>query len=180
LLARDQTRLERKHAEADERARAIEAQTQQLSQHAEELHEQERAVADRRLEIDHHLVEMRDWYRRKLRELAGIPLTPDGVTEAPLTILPLPATPDAQEVTTEEGDVGIIPTMRSILSLGGAVEQGDQKLGQVLRDSSTMTRSPRCSPRPGGNAGRCGRCCSPAASSRFISSPSSKRATSRA
>ena len=133
LLARDQTRLERKQAQADERAREIEVQSQQLSQHAEELQEQERAVADRRLEIDQHLVDMRDWYRRKLRELAGIPLMPDTVGETP-TILPLPAHAEAREVTTEDGEAAIIPTERRILPLGAGADQGDHKLGQVLSD----------------------------------------------
>jgi hypothetical protein len=57
------------------------------------------------------------------------------------TILP---GPPVNETTTEDGEVGIVPTGRSILSLSGAVDQGDQKLGDVLRqaqliDADTLT-----------------------------------------
>ena len=134
LLARDETRLERRQAQADERARAMDAQSQRLAEHAEELQEQERAVADRRLEMDSHLVDMREWYRRKLRELAGIPLVPDSLGETDAAILPLPEAPADSVPTGEDGEPGIVPTGRSILSIGGAVDQGDQKLGQVLGD----------------------------------------------
>ena len=37
---------------------------------AEQLQEQRRVVAERRQEVDRHLADMREWYRRKLRELA--------------------------------------------------------------------------------------------------------------
>jgi hypothetical protein len=138
LLARDETRLERRQAQVDEKARTIEAETQRLAHHAEELQEQEREVADRREEVDRHLVEMREWYRRKLRDLAGMPLVPDTIRfdrePAILSVSP----PAASEPTTEETDAGIVPTGRSILSLSGAVDQGDQKLGQVLREAQLV------------------------------------------
>jgi hypothetical protein len=149
LLARDETRLERRQAQVDEKARTIEVETQRLAQHAEELQEQEREVADRREEVDRHLVDMREWYRRKLRDLAGIPLVPDMLKfDAEPTILSTRSqesgvrgqesvglTPDSCLLTPDEG---IVPTGRSILSLSGAVDQGDQKLGQVLREAQLV------------------------------------------
>jgi chromosome segregation ATPase len=135
LLSRDSTRLERKQAQVDERAKEMEAQSQRLAEHAEELQEQERDVADRRNEMDRHLVDMREWYRRKLRELAGIPLVPNAPpTEAP----------EQPSLGARPEEDGIIPIGRSILSITGSGDQGDQKLGEVLRasqliDNDTLT-----------------------------------------
>jgi chromosome segregation ATPase len=144
LLSRDETRLERRQAQVDERAKEMEAESQRLAQQAVELQEQERDVADRRQEMDRHLVDMREWYRRKLRELAGIPLVPDSAkSDAEPTILAVRANAEGS-ATTDDGEPGIVPTMRSILSITGAVDQGDQKLGEVLRaaqlvDADTLT-----------------------------------------
>ncbi len=147
LLAHDETRLERRQAQVDEKARTIEVETQRLAQHAEELQEQEREVADRREEVDHHLVEMREWYRRKLRELAGIPLVPDtlkfGDQESEVRSQESEVRNQESEVRNQESDglapdEGIVPTGRSILSLSGAVDQGDQKLGEVMREAQLV------------------------------------------
>lgn len=148
VLARGETRLERKQAQVEEKARTIEAQSQQLVQHAEQLHEQERDVADRREEIDRHLVDMREWYRHKLRDLAGMPLVPDTLR------FDSNQRPEVRSQESGDGDQGaaegtesgalvpdeegIVPTGRSILSLAGAVDQGDQKLGQVLREAQLV------------------------------------------
>jgi hypothetical protein len=133
VLARGATRLERKEAQVDERAREMDAKSEQLAQQAVQLEEQEREVADRREEMDRHLVDMRQWYRQKLRELAGIPLIPDTLkftaAEPPL--------PSPSHVAVE-GEDGIVPTGRNILSITGAVDAGDQKLGQVLRASQLI------------------------------------------
>jgi hypothetical protein len=152
LLSRDETRLERRQAQADDRVKEMEAESQRLAQQAVELQEQERDVADRRQEMDRHLVDMREWYRRKLRELAGIPLVPlvpklqlgnEGNADAEPTILPVRVNAE-HPATTADGEPGIVPTVRSILSISGAVDQGDQQLGQVLRgaqliDADTLT-----------------------------------------
>jgi DNA repair exonuclease SbcCD ATPase subunit len=133
-MSRDETRLARKNAQADERVKAIEEQSQRLVKQAEVLHGQERDVAERRHEMDRHLGDMREWYRKKLRELAGIPLVPPVVgTDVEPTILPAPIVPAVEE-TSEDGESGIVPTGRSILSIASAVDAGDAKLGQVLRD----------------------------------------------
>ena len=144
LLARDETRLERRQAQVDEKARTIEAETQRLALHAEELQEQQREVADRREEVDRHLVEMREWYRRKLRDLAGIPLVPDTLrfgAEPAILSTGQQAADSRQQTADESGsdaDEGIVPTGRSILSLSGAVDKGDEKLGQVLREAQLV------------------------------------------
>jgi hypothetical protein len=158
LLSRDETLLERRQAQVNERAEAMEAESQRLARQAVELEEQERDVADRRQEMDRHLVDMREWYRRKLREVAGIPLIPDlasltlsplargegraSEADSPVLMFPspvaepdekaVPANAESQAASAGE-EPGIVPTARSILSFIGAVDQGDQQLGQVLR-----------------------------------------------
>lgn len=137
LLSRDETRLERKQAQVNERVKEMEAESQRLAQQAVELQEQERDVADRRQEMDRHLVDMREWYRRKLRELAGIPLVADTVQrDAEPTILPVRV--NVESPAPADDETGIVPTTRSILSITGAVDQGDQKLGQVLRTAQLI------------------------------------------
>ncbi len=143
LLARDETRLERREAKTEERARAIEAESARLAQQAEVLQEQERDVADRRDEMDRHLGDMRDWYRKKLRELAGIPLVPlssPSGTEAggegePVSI-PMP--PPVATGNSTDDEAGIVPTERSILSIADAAEPGDRQLGQTLREAQLI------------------------------------------
>ena len=134
LLSRDETRLGRKQADVDERAKGDGGRvaTARATRGVEFVQEQEREVADRRQEMDRHLVDMREWYRRKLRELAGIPLVPDTTkSNVEPTILPVPNLGDAAED-------GIVPTGRSILSIAGAADQGDQKLGEILRTSQLI------------------------------------------
>src|SRR5262245_7781803 len=77
-LAQGEDRLERRLAEVEERSRQIDAASQQLAQKAEELEEQEHQVVERRQEVDRHLSDMREWYRRKIRELSGIDQDPAG------------------------------------------------------------------------------------------------------
>jgi chromosome segregation ATPase len=114
-LAHDENRLELRQAEVSQAARAVDDTTARLAEQAEQLHDQERAVAVQRGEMDRHLVDMRDWYRRKLRELVTGPAGP-------------PTTP---------GD-------RDILALTGDVDPGDRRLGDLLTslglvDSETLT-----------------------------------------
>lgn len=71
-LAHGETRLERKRAEVDAQVRAVDETSQRLVRQAEELQQQEKLVTKRRGEVERHLEDMRQWYRHKLRELAGI------------------------------------------------------------------------------------------------------------
>jgi hypothetical protein len=118
-LSHDETRLERKQAQVDEAVRAVDATSARLAKQAEQLQEQEREVAVRRDEVDRHLADMREWYRRKLRELAAGTLAagPAQIAEQPPP---------------------------SILAITDAVDPGDQHLGDLLRslelvDAETLT-----------------------------------------
>src|SRR5262249_28671430 len=84
-----------------------------------------RAVAERRQEMERHLADMREWYRKKLRELArgGEDIEPpaEGAETVPLA-----------EVRPD------------ILALTAEVEPGDRQLGELLRslelvDADTLT-----------------------------------------
>jgi chromosome segregation ATPase len=110
VLARDETRLEQRQAQVAEQARQLGADTVRLAQQAEQLQEKEREVAEKRSEMDRHLSDMRVWYRRKLRELAGIREPEDAEAEA-----------------AETGP------RRDILSLTGDVDPIDRKLGDLMR-----------------------------------------------
>lgn len=139
-LAHDETKLERRQAQVDEAARAIDETSARLARQAEQLHEQEFEVAFRRDEVDRHLVDMREWYRRKLRELAAGRAMGDAMAD--------PSAPasqrhdDVASSTTALQEPAQPP--RDILTLTGEVDVGDRRLGELLRslelvDADTLT-----------------------------------------
>jgi chromosome segregation ATPase len=128
LMAHDETRLEQRHAEVVEQARQLGADTARLAMQADDLEAKARAVAGKRADMDRHLGEMREWYRRKLRELAGIPSQDTDGPAAPVN-----------ENEPETEDAG-----RDILSLTGDVDPIDRKLGDLMTgleliDDETLT-----------------------------------------
>jgi chromosome segregation ATPase len=70
-VGRGESVIDGKRADLDDYARKAEEQARDLDRRERELHEARRAVAVERGELDRHLGDMRDWYKRKLRELAG-------------------------------------------------------------------------------------------------------------
>jgi hypothetical protein len=122
----DGTRLERRASEVSEQAQRVADTSARLAEQAEQLQHKERLVTERRGEVDRHLIDMREWYRRKMRELAGLENDP---VEAP-----------RDEETAHPGEA----TERGILSLTGEVDPGDRQLGDLLRsleliDGDTLT-----------------------------------------
>jgi chromosome segregation ATPase len=118
LLGRGEKGLENKHAKVEAQARKLDSAAQELAREAEVLEVQQRTVAEQRHEMDRHFVELRDWYRGKLRELAGIPLR-------------LEAEPVPVAAALDDGPP---PGDRDILSLTGPLDVGDRTLGNVLRE----------------------------------------------
>jgi hypothetical protein len=121
-LSRNETCLEQRRAEVDEA-------TDRLARQSERLREQETAVNERREEMDRHLAEMRQWYRRKLRELTERSFA--DTAEA------APAAADGSPV--EAADAGPV-----ILGMEPEPEPGDRRLGELLRshrlvDADTLT-----------------------------------------
>jgi hypothetical protein len=145
VLADDGTRLERKEAEVSAAAKQVDATAQQLARQAADLQEQERQVVVRQAEMERHLSDMREWYRRKLRELADSsnnrrrPVADDEPPSVPMHTggepLISPANNDQQPPAADQHD---------ILSLTEDLDPGDRQLGDLLRslelvDADTLT-----------------------------------------
>jgi hypothetical protein len=136
LLAQGESRLERRRAEVEKQVRQVDATTALLARQAEELQVQERAVAERRGEVERHLDDMRQWYRRKWRELAG------------LGVEAVDASTTAHASAVGNGNGNRIgngeETQRDILSLTGDIDPPDRQLSDLLKslqlvDADTMT-----------------------------------------
>jgi chromosome segregation ATPase len=133
VLTDDEGRLERRQAEVDAQARQVDATSARLALEAEQLQAQQREVSDRRSLMEQHLADMREWYRRKLRDLTerfnGGSSTTDSNAAA------AGATPEREAAT---------PTP-AILALTGETDAGDRRLGAILRelelvDADTLDR----------------------------------------
>jgi chromosome segregation ATPase len=116
-LAQGETRLSRRQAAVDEQVRRMDAASLVLAEQAEVLQEQEKAMAREREEVVGHLDDLREWYRRKIRELSRSRLEDSGAKK---------------------------PPTRDMLAVTGKVDAADQKLGELLRqlnfvDDETLT-----------------------------------------
>jgi hypothetical protein len=76
--------------------------------------------------MDRHLSDMREWYRKKLRELAGSDLDA-------LAAVPVPSQTPAPAGAGDEEETPLIPSRRDILSLTDPPDPGDKVLGELLR-----------------------------------------------
>ncbi len=70
-LASSESRIDAKLASVDEATKQVDATTVQLAEQAEQLRREREVVSARRTEVERHLADMREWYRKKLRELAA-------------------------------------------------------------------------------------------------------------
>jgi chromosome segregation ATPase len=130
-LSRGESRIER-------REKDIEATSQQLAEQAKVIEVRQREVAEKRTEMERHLNDMRDWYRKKLRELvasrgqgSNVRGQGSGVRgqEDEPAIIKLPDTEHSSadgQRTTDDGQ-------RTILSIRDDLEPADRKLGDLLR-----------------------------------------------
>jgi hypothetical protein len=134
-LQMDESRLDRKAAEVDQKVQQIESTSARLAQQAEELQQREMQVEVKRGEVDRHLVDMREWYRRKLRELSGVDIPDREMPEAPAEgHSEENAGPDQDESAEVE---------RHILSIN-ELDAGSRQLGDLLSslelvDADTLT-----------------------------------------
>src|SRR5262249_29745025 len=118
-----ESRLELKQQALDAAAKEIDATNRALSRQAETLQQQRREVAERKGEVERHLGDMRDWYRKKMREIAGGP--PRNYSGA---VLEMPAANAVNAPAPPKSNA----SGRDILSLTGDVEPADRKLGELL------------------------------------------------
>src|SRR5262249_45563885 len=142
-LAQGETHLERRQVQVSEQARQLDASSARLAEQAEQLQEQERVVEEQRQEMERHLDDMRDWYRRKLRELSERRRLENGEKRDGKSGRALEATPALQD---SENASGQSPTeaQPAILTLTNEIDPGDRKLGDLLRsldlvDEQTLT-----------------------------------------
>jgi chromosome segregation ATPase len=125
-LAHGEIRLERRQARVDEASRRIDATSHRLAEQAGQLQEQERFVAESRKEVEKHLDDMREWYRRKLRELSER-RQKTLERRAHLSASELSVVSASSKSTHAANDGGA-----EILSFSQEVDPGDRKLGELL------------------------------------------------
>ena len=140
-LSQSESRLEAKQAAVDEAARQVDATSQQLAEQAEELRRERDEVVQKRTEVERHLADMREWYRRKLRELAEARSAERGVRNSEQDEAPFPK-PRLAEL--DEGEGSSHSALRTPHSALEELDPGDRQLGELLRslelvDADTLT-----------------------------------------
>ncbi len=128
-LSQGESRVER-------REKDVETTQQQLARQAEELQAKEREVVERRDEMHRHLNDMREWYRKKLRELVqsrnaerAARMTDD--SEEP-DIIPLSSMRQASASAESQSEIRN-PKSEIILSIQDELDPADRKLGELLQ-----------------------------------------------
>ncbi|MBX9585108.1 MAG: hypothetical protein K2X87_32785 [Gemmataceae bacterium] len=122
-LSQGEARLADRQAAVDEAARRADATTRELAEQAEALRREREAVAARRAEVERHLADMREWYRRKLRELAA------GNAQSGTRN----AEPTGPRLATIDADVPDQGPRTKDQGPGDEVEPMDRQLGELLR-----------------------------------------------
>jgi chromosome segregation ATPase len=133
-LSTSETRLEAKQQAVDQATRQIDATSQQLAEETDRLRRERGEVVQRRTEVERHLADMREWYRRKLRELADSraadrsPRGADPDEPPPFDKPRLAALPDADGApeSSDSAPRGPHPAFEDL-------DPGDRQLGELLR-----------------------------------------------
>lgn len=119
LMARSESRIDQKQAELEQASRKSDETALELARRMEQLRIEQDDVTERRVQVERHLADMREWYRKKLRDLAdrGHPTSP----------LPVP------------------PAARDVLPMTADLDPGDKHLGELLQslelvDGETITQ----------------------------------------
>ncbi len=134
LLSSSETRLDAKQAAAAEAATAAADATQKLAEETDRLRREREEFTARRTEMERHLSDMREWYRKKLRELArgNAERGARGTESEPEPALPrLADTGDSTPLPT-----GVVP--RGAETVLEELEPGDRQLGELLRSSGLV------------------------------------------
>ena len=142
-LTQSESRLDARQAAIDQAALQVDATTQQLAEQAEQLRREREAVVARRTEMVRHLADMREWYRKKLRELAR-------TGGENVSVLKLhAATPPSQQPSEEPDPVdrqlgellrshGLVD-VETLSTLWAEAGRQRRTLRQVLLSSGTIT-----------------------------------------
>jgi chromosome segregation ATPase len=132
-LVQSESRLDARQAAVDEAARHAEVTTQHLAEEAERLRREHDDVVQKRSEMERHLTDMREWYRRKLRELAAGRVSSDA--DMPTLKLHDPSAPNGKQDPAGPDAPALI---------FDDLNPGDRQLGELLRslelvDAETVT-----------------------------------------
>jgi hypothetical protein len=132
MLSSSETRLDARQAAVDQAAKQVDATTVQLAEQAEQLRREREAVAARRTEVERHLADMREWYRKKLRELASgradrSARNAEGEESPP--DMPRLAAFDETAASPHSSS----STLRLTHSMLEELDPGDRQLGELLR-----------------------------------------------
>ncbi len=120
-----QNQIELRGTNVGSAERDIEHLREELIRQTQEVERERRLASEKRTEMERHLADMREWYRRKLRELAA----GKGVDEADMPVWKPPASNDAKppehnpEIQFED------------------TEPGDQQLGELLVSRGLIDQS---------------------------------------
>ena len=133
LLTSSESRLDARQAAVDQAAKQVDATTIQLAEQAEQLRLEREAVSARRSEVERHLADMREWYRKKLRELASGRAANAARNaeqeEAPIDKPRLAAFSEADPIGADEPE----STLRLPAAALEELDPGDRQLGELLR-----------------------------------------------
>lgn len=138
-MSRSEIRIDQKQADLEAAARKSDDTAIELAHRMDQLRMDQDTLAERRVQVERHLGDMREWYRKKLRDLAA-----EKQAEPP----PLPrlATPDA-DADIEPGDRHLGELLRSLElidlttldTLWGEARRQRRTLRQVLLASGAVT-----------------------------------------
>ena len=125
-LQLNSSQLELRQAAVEEQARQVAETGARLQAEVAVVERERQQVAEKRGEMDRHLGDMAEWYRRKWRELAGV--------DVPLEMPPgegdLGPTPPG--TAPAEGAPGERNPARAVLTLNDEIEPADRQLGELL------------------------------------------------
>lgn len=128
LLSTSENRLEAKTVAATEAATAAADASRQLAEETDRLRREREELSARRGEMERHLSDMREWYRKKLRELAQSKAE-GGRRKAEDE----PATPSAPRLHDPGSPVPDSALRLPPSALSEAPEPGDRQLGELLK-----------------------------------------------
>lgn len=135
-LSQSESRLDARQAAVDEAAKQVSMTTQELAEQAEQLRREREAVVARRTEMERHLADLREWYRKKLRELAQSRIDDPRLKIADFSERPGPG----RAISPEQ-----LPAISDRSStIDNDLDPGDRQLGELLRshglvDGDTLT-----------------------------------------
>ena len=144
VMSRTESRVDARQGEVAEAAARLDATTLDLARQADDLRRERQQVTERRAEIEGHLSDMREWYRKKLRALASgggnPPASAPSGPEPALRIAPTPA--DLEPGDRQLGELlqarGLVDA-DALSALWAEADRQHRTLRQVLLASGTVT-----------------------------------------